>query len=72
MSGTRTARADVHHGVDTGFVERVVDGSDACLHGGYARVCVPDGDGVAAGPSHAGGSRLLGRRTGEWGTDGGH
>ena len=35
-------------------MERVVERSDACLHGSHARVCVPDGDGVAsAGAANA-------------------
>ena len=38
----------VHHGIDTRFVERVVERSYACLSGGHASVFVPEGDCVAA------------------------
>ena len=54
----------VHHGVDTRFVEWVVEWSYAGRSGGHASVCVPDGDCVAAGRSRECGSSLRIHHTG--------
>jgi hypothetical protein len=63
---------DVHHRVYARLVKRVVEWSDACLHGGLARVCVPHDDRVAAGRSRECGSRQSSPRPGELGEYAGH
>jgi hypothetical protein len=62
----------VHHRVQTRFVKWVVERSDACLRGGHTGVCIPGGDGIAAGRRRQCVRKHSNHRPGRLGEYGGH